>query len=90
MFEKLGKNITPIGERNGAGQTCEIANQIIVIEAMVEALVFASKAGYDPATVRAALMGGFGSLRVVEVHGKRMISRAFMPGFRIRHQRTSA
>jgi 2-hydroxy-3-oxopropionate reductase len=94
MFEKLGKNITLIGERNGAGQTCKIANQIIValnIEAMAEALVFASKAGCDPATVRAALMGGFASLRVVEVHGKRMISRAFMPGFRIRlHQRTSA
>jgi 2-hydroxy-3-oxopropionate reductase len=91
IFEKLGKNITLIGERNGAGQTCKIANQIIValnIEAVAEALVFASKAGCDPAAVRTALMGGFASSRVLEIHGERMISRAFAPGFRIRlHQK---
>ncbi|MDX8513066.1 2-hydroxy-3-oxopropionate reductase [Mesorhizobium captivum] len=91
IFEKLGKNITLIGERNGAGQTCKIANQIIValnIEAVAEALVFASKAGCDPAKVRSALMGGFASSRVLEVHGERMIARSFAPGFRIRlHQK---
>ncbi|OHV87611.1 2-hydroxy-3-oxopropionate reductase [Mesorhizobium sp. ORS 3428] len=91
IFEKLGKNITLIGERNGAGQTCKIANQIIValnIEAVAEALVFASKAGCDPAKVRGALMGGFASSRVLEVHGERMIARSFAPGFRIRlHQK---
>ena len=91
LFSKLGKNITLIGERNGAGQICKIANQIIValnIEAVAEALVFASKAGCDPATVRTALMGGFAASRVLEVHGERMISRAFAPGFRIRlHQK---
>ncbi|RVA63062.1 NAD-binding protein, partial [Mesorhizobium sp. M7A.F.Ca.CA.001.08.1.1] len=76
---------------NGAGQTCKIANQIIValnIEAVAEALVFASKAGCDPAKVRAALMGGFASSRVLEVHGERMIARTFAPGFRMRlHQK---
>jgi 2-hydroxy-3-oxopropionate reductase len=91
IFEKLGKNITLIGETNGAGQTCKIANQIIValnIEAVAEALVFASKTGCDPAKVRSALMGGFASSRVLEVHRERMISRAFSPGFRIRlHQK---
>lgn len=91
IFEKLGKNITLIGENNGAGQTCKIANQIIValnIEAVAEALVFASKAGCDPAKVRSALMGGFASSRVLEVHGERMIARSFAPGFRIRlHQK---
>ncbi|RFB81145.1 2-hydroxy-3-oxopropionate reductase [Methylovirgula sp. 4M-Z18] len=91
IFEKLGKNITLIGERPGAGQTCKIANQIIValnIEAVAEALVFASKAGCDPAVVRSALMGGFASSRVLEVHGERMIKRSFAPGFRIRlHQK---
>ncbi|MDX8533891.1 2-hydroxy-3-oxopropionate reductase [Mesorhizobium sp. VK25A] len=91
IFEKLGKNITLIGENNGAGQTCKIANQIIValnIEAVAEALVFAGKAGCDAAKVRAALMGGFASSRVLEVHGERMISRSFAPGFRIRlHQK---
>ncbi|BCM17312.1 2-hydroxy-3-oxopropionate reductase [Mesorhizobium sp. J8] len=91
IFEKLGKNITLIGENNGDGQTCKIANQIIValnIEAVAEALVFASKAGCDPAKVRSALMGGFASSRVLEVHGERMIARSFAPGFRIRlHQK---
>lgn len=91
IFETLGKNITLIGEQNGAGQTCKIANQIIValnIEAVAEALVFASKAGCDPAKVRSALMGGFAASRVLDVHGERMIARAFAPGFRIRlHQK---
>jgi 2-hydroxy-3-oxopropionate reductase len=91
LFEALGKNINLIGERNGAGQTCKIANQIIValnIEAVAEALVFASKAGCDPVKVRAALMGGFAASRVLEVHGERMIARTFAPGFRIRlHQK---
>ncbi len=91
LFKLLGKNITLVGEENGAGQTCKIANQIIValnIEAVSEALVFAAKAGCDPARVRAALMGGFAGSRVLEVHGERMINRNFAPGFRIRlHQK---
>ncbi|MEM7276557.1 MAG: 2-hydroxy-3-oxopropionate reductase [Pseudomonadota bacterium] len=91
LFELMGKNITLIGEHNGAGQTCKIANQIIValnIEAVSEALVFASKAGCDPANVREALMGGFASSKILEVHGERMIKRTFDPGFRVElHQK---
>jgi 2-hydroxy-3-oxopropionate reductase len=90
LFELMGKNITLVGG-NGAGQTCKVANQIIValnIEAVGEALLFASKAGADPAKVRQALMGGFASSRVLEVHGERMIKRTFDPGFRIElHQK---
>jgi 2-hydroxy-3-oxopropionate reductase len=90
LFELMGKNITLVGP-NGAGQTCKVANQIIValnIEAVGEALLFASKAGADPAKVRQALMGGFASSRVLEVHGERMIKRTFDPGFRIElHQK---
>jgi 2-hydroxy-3-oxopropionate reductase len=85
LFELMGKNITLIGA-NGDGQTCKVANQIIValnIAAVSEALVFASKAGADPAKVRQALMGGFASSRILEVHGERMIKRTFNPGFRI-------
>lgn len=93
LFALMGKNITRIGE-NGAGQTCKVANQIIValnIEAVAEALVFASKAGADPARVRQALMGGFASSRVLEVHGERMIKRTFEPGFRVElHQKDLA
>ena len=85
LLALMGKNITLIGG-NGDGQTCKVANQIIValtIEAVSEALVFASRAGADPARVREALMGGFASSRILEVHGERMIKRAFAPGFRI-------
>ncbi|MEK7755541.1 MAG: 2-hydroxy-3-oxopropionate reductase [Acidobacteriota bacterium] len=90
LFEKMGKNITLVGA-NGDGQTTKVANQIIValtIAAVGEALLFASKAGADPAKVRQALMGGFASSRILEVHGERMIKRTFAPGFRIRlHQK---
>ncbi|GAB1439763.1 2-hydroxy-3-oxopropionate reductase [Providencia sp.] len=85
LFELMGKNISLVGG-NGDGQTCKVANQIIValtIEAVSEALVFASKAGADPARVREALMGGFASSRILEVHGERMVKRTFDPGFRI-------
>jgi len=85
LFQVMGKNITLVGE-NGAGQVTKVANQIIValnIEAVAEALVFASKAGADPAKVRAALMGGFANSRILEVHAERMINRSFAPGFRI-------
>jgi 2-hydroxy-3-oxopropionate reductase len=90
LFELMGKNITLVGG-NGDGQTTKVANQIIValnIEAVAEALVFAAKAGADPAKVRQALMGGFASSRILEVHGERMIKRTFNPGFRIElHQK---
>ena len=85
LFDLLGKNITLVGEC-GDGQVTKIANQIIVgltIEAVAEALVFASKAGADPAKVRSALMGGFAASRILEVHGERMVKRTFDPGFRI-------
>lgn len=90
LFDLMGKNITLVGEI-GAGQTCKVANQIVValnIEAVSEALLFASKAGVDPARVREALMGGFAGSKILEVHGERMIKRTFDPGFRIRlHQK---
>ena len=90
LFDLMGKNITLVGE-NGAGQTTKVANQIIValnIEAVAEGLVFASKAGADPVKVRQALMGGFATSRILEVHGERMIKRTFDPGFRIElHQK---
>lgn len=97
IFEKIkpilglmGKTVTHVGE-NGAGQICKVANQIIVsstIEAVAEALLFASKAGADPEKVRQALLGGFAASRVLEVHGERMIQRRFEPGFRIElHQK---
>ena len=90
VFELMGKNINLVGG-NGDGQTAKVANQIIValnIEAVAEALVFAAKAGADPAKVRQALMGGFAGSKILEVHGERMVKRTFDPGFRIElHQK---
>ena len=90
LFQLMGKNITLVGG-NGDGQTAKVANQIIValtIEAVSEALLFSAKAGADPAKVRQALMGGFASSKILEVHGERMIKRTFNPGFRIElHQK---
>lgn len=90
ILELMGKNINLVGE-NGDGQTAKVANQIIValnIEAVAEALLFAAKAGADPAKVRQALMGGFASSKILEVHGERMVKRTFDPGFRIElHQK---
>ena len=90
VFELMGKNITLVGG-NGDGQTAKVANQIIValnIEAVAEALLFAARAGADPARVRQALMGGFAASKILEVHGERMVKRTFDPGFRIElHQK---
>jgi 2-hydroxy-3-oxopropionate reductase len=90
VFERMGRNITLVGDV-GAGQTCKAANQIVValtIEAVAEGLLFASKAGADPARVREALMGGLATSRILELHGERMIKRNFAPGFRIElHQK---
>ncbi len=90
LFDLMGKNITLVGG-NGDGQTTKVANQIIValnIEAVAEALLFASRMGADAGKVREALMGGFAASRVLEVHGDRMVKRTFDPGFRIElHQK---
>ncbi|UZE27586.1 2-hydroxy-3-oxopropionate reductase [Pseudomonas asplenii] len=90
LFQSMGRNITLVGA-NGDGQTAKVANQIIValnIQAVAEALLFAAKNGADPAKVREALMGGFASSKILEVHGERMIKGTFDPGFRINlHQK---
>jgi 2-hydroxy-3-oxopropionate reductase len=85
VFERMGKNITLVGAV-GDGQTCKVANQIVValtINAVAEGLLFAARAGADPATVRQALLGGLATSRILEVHGERMVNRTFNPGFRI-------
>lgn len=85
VFELMGKNITLVGG-NGDGQTCKVANQIVValtIGAVAEGLLFAAKAGADPAKVRQALLGGLATSRILEILGERMVKRTFDPGFRI-------
>ncbi|MPZ86969.1 MAG: 2-hydroxy-3-oxopropionate reductase [Nitriliruptorales bacterium] len=86
IFEHLGKSITLVGE-SGAGQVTKACNQAIVagtIQIVAEALTLASRSGVDPATVREALLGGFASSKILEVHGKRILDRQFDPGFKVR------
>jgi 2-hydroxy-3-oxopropionate reductase len=88
ILDLMGKKITYVGG-NGDGQTCKVANQIVVagtLQTISEALLFAAKAGADPAKVREALLGGFAQSRILELHGERMIKRNFKPGFRVRLQ----
>ena len=85
VLEAMGKNITLVGG-SGDGQTCKVANQIVValtINAVAEGLLFAAKAGADPAKVRQALMGGLATSRILDILGDRMIKRTFDPGFRV-------
>ena len=90
LFQVLGRNIVHVGE-NGAGQVAKACNQIALSATLLgvaEALTFARKQGVDPAKVRAALLGGFASSRILEHHGQRMLQRDFAPGFRARlHQK---
>lgn len=90
LFQLMGQNITHIGDV-GSGQITKMANQVIVaqsIQAVAEALLLASKAGADPEKVRQALMGGFANSRILEIHGKRMTSGSFEPGFKVNlHQK---
>jgi 2-hydroxy-3-oxopropionate reductase len=92
VFEALGKNIVHVGP-SGAGQVCKACNQLVVaatIEAVAEALLLAERSGVDAAKVRQALLGGFAGSKILEVHGQRMLDRAFDPGFRIRLHRKDA
>jgi 2-hydroxy-3-oxopropionate reductase len=89
ILQAMGKNIVRVGGP-GAGQVAKACNQVIValtIQAVAEALTLARKCGVDPGKVREALLGGFAQSRILEVHGKRMIDRAFQPGFRMRLHR---
>ena len=82
----MGKpeRIVHVGE-SGAGQICKACNQIVLggtMSVVAEAIALSRKAGVDPMKVRAALMGGFAQSRVLEVHGERMITGNWKPGFK--------
>ena len=86
ILEAMGnpERIIRIGD-SGAGQICKVCNQMVIggtLAAVSEAFALAQKAGVDGAKVRQALLGGFAASRVLEVHGERILSRNYKPGFR--------
>jgi 2-hydroxy-3-oxopropionate reductase len=92
ILEAMGSNIVHVGP-SGAGQVAKACNQLVVaatIEAVAEALVLAERSGVSAAKVREALLGGFAGSKILEVHGQRMLDRAFEPGFRARLHRKDA
>ena len=92
ILGSMGRDIVHVGP-TGAGQVAKACNQLVVaatIEAVAEALVLAERSGVDAAKVREALLGGFAGSKILEVHGQRMLDRAFEPGFRARLHRKDA
>jgi 2-hydroxy-3-oxopropionate reductase len=92
ILEVLGGSVVHIGP-SGAGQVAKACNQLVVastIEAVAEALLLAERSGVDASRVREALLGGFAGSKILDVHGQRMLDRAFDPGFRIRLHRKDA
>jgi len=92
VLQAMGKNIVHVGP-SGAGQITKACNQLVVaatIETVAEALVLAERSGVDAAKVREALLGGLAGSKILEVHGQRMLDRAFEPGFRARLHRKDA
>jgi 2-hydroxy-3-oxopropionate reductase len=88
VLEAMGnpERIIHIGP-SGSGQLCKVCNQMVIggtLAAVSEAFALARKAGVDGAKVRAALLGGFASSRVLEVHGERILKSNYVPGFRTR------
>ena len=86
ILEKMGnpEKIVHIGT-SGAGQVCKVCNQIAIggaLSGVSEAIALAKKSGVDAAKVRQALLGGFAASRVLEVHGERMLTGNYKPGFR--------
>lgn len=89
VLQCLGKNIVHIGD-HGAGQVAKACNQIVVaatIAGVAEALTFARANAVDGGKVREALLGGFAGSKILEVHGQRMLSQDFTPGFKSRLHR---
>src|SRR5262249_42084286 len=89
ILECMGnpERIVHIGAEPGSGQVCKVCNQMAIGGALAgvsEAFAVAQKAGVDLSRVREALLGGFASSRVLEVHGERMIKKNYVPGFRTR------
>jgi 2-hydroxy-3-oxopropionate reductase len=81
LFDAMGRS-THVGI-HGAGQVAKLANQVIVgitIGAVSEALLLAQEGGCDPAAVREALMGGFATSKILDLHGQRMLDRNWVPG----------
>ncbi|HEX8860326.1 MAG TPA: NAD(P)-dependent oxidoreductase [Actinomycetes bacterium] len=84
-FEAMGSTITHVGPI-GAGQSCKLVNQILVVVNMLaaaEALVFAEAAGLDLERTLEAVVGGAAGSWMLANRGPQVIERDWRPGFTI-------
>ncbi len=84
-LEAMGRTITHVGP-TGAGQSCKLVNQILVVVTMLgvaEALVFAQAGGLDLERALAAVDGGAGGSWMLSNRGSQAIRRDWRPGFTI-------
>jgi len=84
-LEAMGSTITHVGPI-GAGQSCKLVNQILVVVNMLaasEALVFAQAAGLDLDRTIEAVAGGAGGSWMLSNRGPQAVHRDWRPGFTI-------
>ncbi len=85
VFRAMGRRITLMGERVGAGGYAKLANQIMVathLASMGEALVFGAKAGLDLTQLEEALSGGAANSEILRLKASKVLSGEFTPGAR--------
>jgi 2-hydroxy-3-oxopropionate reductase len=88
ILQVLGDNVVHSGGP-GMGHTVKVINQLIVglvIEAVAEGLTLAEKTGIPVQLVQQALQGGFADSKILQIHGKRMAQRAYVPGAKVTTQ----
>ncbi len=86
LLEKLGKTITYCGD-HGAGQVVKACNQIVQvinIQGIAEAMLFARTNGVEPATMLNALSAGFAGSKMLDLMGPKMVARDFAAGIQAR------
>ncbi len=85
VLEAIGRTITHVGPV-GAGQTCKLVNQVLVVVNMLavsEALLLAEAGGLDLGTTIAAVQGGAGGSWMLTNRGPQVVAGDWRPGFTI-------
>ena len=85
LFQVMGSSYNLIGDI-GSGNTCKLANQVIVaanIAALCEGMMLAKQAGADPEKVFEGIRGGLAGSTVMNAKAPMILDGNFKPGFRI-------
>ncbi len=93
LLVALGRTITHVGG-HGAGQVVKACNQIVQvvnIQGIAEAMLFASRNGVETSKMLQALQAGFAGSKMLDLMGPKMSERRFEAGIEARlHQKDFA